>query len=90
LLCSVTSAQVQLDLGRAQEELHVLAVRLQDLAPDHTIFDEMTFSDEAMDELASLGSQRSQKMNGLCKETRNNSMRLCLCINDRVVCSNGC
>jgi hypothetical protein len=57
LLCSVTSAQVQLDLGRAQEEFHVLVVRLRELAPDHTIFDETAFSDEAMDELASLGSQ---------------------------------
>jgi hypothetical protein len=35
-----------------------------------------------MDELASLGSQQSQKMNGLYKETRNNSMHPRICIND--------
>ncbi len=76
LLCSVTSVQVQSDLGRVQEEFHMLAVCLQELAPDHAIFDEMAFTDEAIDELASLGSQQSQKMHGLYKETRNNSMRL--------------
>ncbi len=61
--CSVTSAQVQSELGRAWEEFHMLIMRLQELAPDHAIFDEMAFTDEAMDKLASLGSQQSQKMN---------------------------
>jgi hypothetical protein len=51
--------------------------------PNHTIFDEMAFLDEAMDKLASLlGSQQSQKMHGLYKETKNNSMCLHLCINE--------
>jgi hypothetical protein len=80
-LCSVTSIQVELDLGRAWEELHTLAVYLQELAPDHTIFEEPAFSDEAMDDLVSLGSQKSQKMHGLYKETRNNSILLRFCIN---------
>jgi hypothetical protein len=60
----------------------MLAVRLQELALNHAIFDETAFTDEAMDKLASLGSQRFQKIHGLYKETRNNSMRLCHCIND--------
>jgi hypothetical protein len=68
--------QVESDLGRAQEEFHMLALGLQELAPDHAIFKETAFTDEAMDELASLGSQQSQKMHGLYKETRNNSICL--------------
>jgi hypothetical protein len=61
LLCSITSMQVESDLGRAQEGFHMLAVRLWEIVPDHAIFEEMAFTDEAMDKLASLGSQRSQK-----------------------------
>jgi hypothetical protein len=68
-LCSVTSMQVELDLGRAREEFHTLAVRLWELAPDHAIFEETAFTDEAMDKLASLGSWKSQKMHDLYKET---------------------
>jgi hypothetical protein len=64
-LCSITSMQVEPDLGRAREEVHTLAVHLWELAPDHTIFEEPAFSDEAIDDLASLGSWKSQKMNGL-------------------------
>jgi hypothetical protein len=60
----------------------MLAVRLQDLAPDHAIFEEIAFIDEAIDELASLGSWQSQKMLGLYKETRNNSICLQDCIDD--------
>jgi hypothetical protein len=37
-LCSVTSMQVELDLGRAREEFHMLAVHLWELALDHSIF----------------------------------------------------
>jgi hypothetical protein len=51
-----------LDLGRAWEDFQMLAVHLWELTPDHAIFEEMAFTDEAMDELASLGSQQSQKM----------------------------
>jgi hypothetical protein len=47
LLCSITSVQVQLDLGRAREEFYMLAVHLRELAPDHSIFHEMAFADEA-------------------------------------------
>jgi hypothetical protein len=71
-----TTDEIQADLGRAQEEFHMLAVRLQELAPDHAIFDETAFTGEAMDKLASLSSQQSQKMRGLYKETRNNSICL--------------
>ncbi len=80
-LCSITSTQVVLDLGRAQEEFHMLAVHLWELAPDHAIFEEMAFTNEAMEELVSLSSWRSQKMHGLYKETRNNSIHLQVCIN---------
>jgi hypothetical protein len=68
--------QVELVLGRAWEEFHMLAVHLWGLASDHAIFEEPAFSDEAMDDLVSLGSQKSQKIHSLCKETRNNSIRL--------------
>jgi hypothetical protein len=81
-LRSVTSVQVKLDLGRAQEEFHMLAVHLWELAPDHAIFEEPAFSNKAMDDLVSLGSWKSQKMQGLYKETRNYSIRLQVCINE--------
>ena len=80
-LCSITSMQVESDLGRAREEVHTLAVHLWELAPDHAIFEEPAFSNKAMDDLVSLGSWKSQKMHGLYKETRNNSIRLQVCIN---------
>ncbi len=54
LLCSVTSTQVESDLGRAWEEFHKLAVHLRELTPDHAIFEETAVANEAMDELASL------------------------------------
>jgi hypothetical protein len=55
-LRSVTSMQVELDLGRARKEFYMLAVHLWELTPDHAIFKEPAFSDEAMDDLVSLGS----------------------------------
>jgi hypothetical protein len=39
-------------------------------------FEEPAFSNKAMDDLVSLGSQKSQKMHSLYKETRKNSIRL--------------
>ncbi len=75
-LCSITSMQVESDLGRARKEFHMLAVHLWELAPDHAIFEEPAFSNKAMDDLVSLGSWKSQKMHGLYKETRNNSICL--------------
>ena len=57
--------QVELDLGRARKEFHMLAVHLWELAPDHAIFEEPAFSDKAIDDLVSLGSWKSQKMHGL-------------------------
>jgi hypothetical protein len=60
----------------------MLVVRLQELTPDHAIFEETAFTDEAMDKLVSLGSQRSPKIHGLYKETRNNSTCLQVCINN--------
>jgi hypothetical protein len=64
-LCSITSMQVELDLGRTWEAFHMLAVHLRELAPDHAIFEEPAFSDKALDELVYLGSWKSQKMHGL-------------------------
>ncbi len=58
-----------------------MAVHLWELALDHAIFEEPAFSNIAMDDLDSLGSRKSQKMHGLYKETRNNSIRLQDCIN---------
>jgi hypothetical protein len=82
LLYSVSSVQVQSDLGRAREEFYILALCLRELAPDHAIFDETAFTHEAIDKLASLGSQQSQKMHGHYKKTRNSSMslRVCVCV----------
>jgi hypothetical protein len=80
-LRSITSMQVESDLGRAWEEFHMLAVHLWELAPDHAIFEEPAFTNKAMDESVSLGSRKSQKMHRLYKETRNNSIRLQFCIN---------
>jgi hypothetical protein len=75
-LCSITSMQVELDLGRAHKEFHMLAVHLWELTPDHAIFEEPAFTNKAIDDLVSLGSWKSQKMLSLYKETRNNSIRL--------------
>jgi hypothetical protein len=60
----------------------MLAVHLQELALDHAIFEELAFSDKAMDDLVSLGSWISQKMHGLYKETRNDSICLQICIKE--------
>jgi hypothetical protein len=81
-LCSITSMQVELDLGRACKKFHMLAVHCWELAPDHTIFEEPAFFDEARDDLVSLGSRKSQKLHSLYKETRNNSICLRVCINE--------
>jgi hypothetical protein len=54
--------QVESDLGRAWEEFHTLAVHLWELAPDHIMFEETAFTNEAMDKLAFLSSWKSQKM----------------------------
>jgi hypothetical protein len=56
-------------------------MHLRELAPDHGIFDETAFLDDAMDEM-SLGSQRSVRLHELYKETRRNSLRLRTCINE--------
>jgi hypothetical protein len=60
----------------------MLAVHLWELAPDHAIFEEPAFSNKALDDLVFLGSQKSQKMHGLYKETRNNSIQLQVCISE--------
>jgi hypothetical protein len=75
-LRSISSMQVKSDLGRAHKEFYMLTVHLWELAPNHAIFEEPAFSDKAMDDLVSLGSWKSQKMHGLYKETRNNSIHL--------------
>ncbi len=80
-LRSITSMQVELDLGRAWEEFHMLVVHLRELAPNHAIFEEPAFSNKAIDDLVSLGSLKSQKMHGLYKENRNNSICLRVYIN---------
>ena len=80
-LRSVTSVQIEADLSRARGEFHTLSMRLRELAPDHEIFDETAFLDDAMDEM-SLGSQRSVRLHELYKETRRNSLRLRTCINE--------
>ena len=59
----------------------MLSMRLRELAPDHKIFDETAFLDDAIDEM-SLGSQRSVRLHELYKETRRNSFRLRTCINE--------
>jgi hypothetical protein len=74
--------QVDSDLGRAWEEFHRLAMHLKELAPDHAIFEEPAFSNKAMDDLVSLGSQKFHKVHGLYKETRNTSICLRVCINE--------
>ncbi len=81
-LHSITSMQVESDLGMAWEEFHTLAVHLWELAPDHAIFEELAFSDKAMDDLVSLSSWKAQKMHSHYKETTCNSLRLRVCINE--------
>jgi hypothetical protein len=73
--------QVEVDLARAREEFHTLSMHLQEIAPNHTIFEETASSDETIEDI-SLSSQRLVKLHELYKETQHNSLHLRTCINE--------
>jgi hypothetical protein len=79
-VCLVTSAAVEANLLRARQEFHRLSMRLREMCPDHPVFVESTFSENAMD-TSLFGSDKSAAFQQLYKETRAKSFRLHACIN---------
>jgi hypothetical protein len=79
-VCLVTSAAVEANLSRARQEFHRLSMTLRKMCPDHPVFDESTFSENAMD-TSLFGSNKSAALQQLYKETRAKSFRLHACIN---------
>jgi hypothetical protein len=80
-VCSVTSAAVEANLSRACQEFHRLSMRLREMCPNHPVFNESTFSENAMD-TSLFGSDKSAALQQLYKETRAKSFRLRACINE--------
>ena len=60
-ICSVTSEVVSANLISACQEFHHLAFALCEMCPDHAIFEETTFAENAMDS-SSFGSDKSDAL----------------------------
>ena len=65
----------------ARQEFHWLAFALCKMCPDHAIFEEMNFAENAMD-TSLFGSDRSDALQQLYRETRAKSFCLCAFINE--------
>jgi hypothetical protein len=78
---SVTSETVQANLSKARVEFRRLCITLREMCPEHTIFEESTFVDNVM-ETGSFGSNKSEELQKLYRETRASSFRLRACINE--------
>jgi hypothetical protein len=77
----VTSAEVDSDLSQACQEFQCLCMRLQEMSPDHTIFLETAFTENAL-ESSLFGSNKLATLLRLYKATKSNSTRLIICINE--------
>ena len=77
---SVTLEVVAANLMSARQECHRLAFALCEMCPDHAIFEETNFAENAMD-TSSFGSDKSDALQQLYRETRAKSFRLRACIN---------
>ena len=89
-ICLVTLEVVSANLMSARQEFHWLAFTLCEMCPDHAIFEEMNFAENAMD-TSLFGSDRSDALQQLYRETRAKSFCLCACINEveRLASMNG-
>ena len=76
----VTSKVVSANLMSARQEFHRLAFALREMCPDHAIFEETNFAENAMD-TSLFGSDKSDALQQLYLETRAKSFCLCACIN---------
>jgi hypothetical protein len=76
----VTLEVVSVNLMSACQEFHGLAFALRKMCPDHDIFEETNFAENAMD-TSSFGSDKSDKLQQLYQETRAKSFCLQACIN---------
>jgi hypothetical protein len=79
-ICSVTSEVVSANLMSARQEFHRLAFTLRKMCPNHAIFEETNFAENAMD-TSSCGSDKSDPLQQLYRETRTKSCCLQACIN---------
>ena len=64
----------------ARQEFHRLAFALREMCPDHAIFEETNFAENVMD-TSLFGSDNSDALQQLYRETRANSFCLWACIN---------
>jgi hypothetical protein len=80
-ICLVTSEVVSANLMSARQEFHRLAFALCEMCPDHAIFEETNFEENAMD-TSLFGSDRSDALQQLYQETRAKSFCLRACINE--------
>ena len=79
-ICLVTSEVVSANLMSARQEFHRLAFALCEMCPNHAIFAETHFAENAMD-TSSFGSDKSDALQQLYRETRAKSFCLRACIN---------
>ena len=77
----VTSAEVESNLSQACQEFQCLCMRLREMSPDHTIFSETAFTENAL-ECSSFGSNKLATLLLLYKATKSNSTCLIICINE--------
>ena len=80
-ICSVTSEVVSANLMSARQEFHRLAFALCERCPGHAIFEETNFGESAMD-TSLFGSDKSDALTQLYRETRAKSFCLRACINE--------
>jgi hypothetical protein len=79
-ICLVTSEVVSTNLMSARYEFHRLAFALREMCPNHAIFEETNFAENAM-ETSLFGSDKSDALKQLYRETRAKSFCVWACIN---------
>ena len=77
----VTLEVVSANLMSVRQEFHRLAFALREMCPDHAIFEETNFAENAMD-TSSFGSDKSDTLQQLYQETRAKSFHIRACINE--------
>ena len=80
-ICSVTLEGVSANLMSARQEFHRLVFALREMCPDHVIFEETNFAENAMD-TSSFGSDKSDTLHQLYWEMRAKSFHLWACIKE--------
>ncbi len=80
-LYSVTSAEVESNHSQAYHEFQCLCMRLWEMSPDHTIFLETAFTENAL-ECSLFGLNKSATLLRLYKATKSTSTCLIICIDE--------